>query len=176
MTIRKLPLACLVVAAAIGAACGTPDATGPGRLNDLGQVRATNVANLLECPTNQTERATGLVTTLGGVVSAGGVSVLIPAGALLSDAVVTVTVPASNYLEVDVRVEGSEHFVFEQPVTVTMSYARCNRANIESRLLSAWYIDSETKQPLEKMPSVDNKLARTVTFTTGHFSGYAIAN
>ena len=34
----------------------------------------------------------------------------------------------------------------------------------------------DTKELLELMPSIDNKLTRTVTFTTGHLSGYALAN
>ena len=86
------------------------------------------------------------------------------------------TVPASRYLEVDISVAGHEHFIFELPVVVTMSYARCNRSNIDFRPLSAWYIDSATKEPLEQMPSIDNKLLKTLTFTTGHLSGYAVAN
>lgn len=130
----------------------------------------------MECPNNGTFSQTALVTPLGGTVSVGGMSIAIPAGALLSDAEVTVTVPSSRFLEVDISVAGSEHFLFEVPVVVTLSYARCSRSNLGWTPLSAWYIDSETKEPLEAMPSVDNKLLRTVTFTTGHLSGYAIAN
>jgi hypothetical protein len=175
MTTRKLWLACATVVAGIFAACAAPDITGSD-LTSGNTVRATQGVSLLECPASQTTTATSLVTPLGGVVSAGGMSVLIPAGALLTDAVVTITVPASPYLEVDVSVAGSEHFVFEQPVTVTISYARCNRGDLFLEPLSAWYIDSGTKELLEQMPSVNNALTRTVTFTTGHFSGYAIAN
>jgi hypothetical protein len=39
-----------------------------------------------------------------------------------------------------------------------------------------WYIDSDTKAMLEPMGGVDNKLLKTITFTTGHLSGYAVAN
>lgn len=162
-------------AAATFAAC-SPDITGTSDLSRSVARSTAQVANLVECPTTESATATGLVTPLGGTVSAGGTSILIPAGALLSDAVVTVTVPASRLLEVDISVAGSEHFVFQQPVTVTMSYGRCTRANLGFTTLSAWYIDSDTKAPLEQMPSVDDKLTQTVTFTTGHLSGYAIAN
>ena len=35
---------------------------------------------------------------------------------------------------------------------------------------------NRTKQPLENMGGIDNKLLKTVTFVTPHLSGYAIAN
>ena len=134
---------------------------------------------LIQCPVTESSTTTSLITTLGGSLSVGGVSILIPAGALLSDAVVTVTVPASQYVEAEISVEGTEHFLFELPATVTVSYARCNRFYLLP--LSAWHIDTDTKRLLERMPSLDNKLARTVTFTTPHLSsfalsGYAVAN
>lgn len=173
MKSRTIPLLAAALAATF-AACSA-DITG-NTLSTSETSATVQLANLVECPTTETATASGLVTPLGGTVSVGGTSILIPAGALLSDAVVTVTVPASRYLEVDISVQSSEHFVFESPVTVTMSYARCTRANLALEPLSAWYIDSDTKAPLEKMPSVDDKLSRTVTFTTGHLSGYAIAN
>ena len=130
--------------------------------------------NLVECPANTSTSSTSIVGPLGGVVSAGGTSISIPAGALLSPVSVTVTVPESNLMEIDVSVSGSEHFVFEQPVVITLSYARCNR-NLSFTPLSVWHIDSETDEPLEFMGGVDNKLLRTITFVTPHLSGYAIA-
>lgn len=132
--------------------------------------------SLIACPSSETSTTTQVVSVLGGVVALDGTQISIPAGALLEQATVTVTIPASNYMEVDVSVEGSDHFVFELPVAITVNYGRCNRANIDRAPLSAWYIDSETKAMLEQMPSFDNKLLRTVTFTTGHLSGYALAN
>jgi hypothetical protein len=39
-----------------------------------------------------------------------------------------------------------------------------------------WYIDPATGTLLENMLGVDNKLTRTITFSTGHLSGYAVAN
>ena len=88
----------------------------------------------------------------------------------------TVTVPASKYMEVEISVAGSEHFTFELPVVVTLSYDRCTRSAADLLPMTAWYIDSETKDLLAPMGGMDDKVARTVTFTTGHLSGYAIAN
>lgn len=142
-------------------------------LRDAGQLATPK---LVTCPTKESISSTALVSALGGTVSAGGTTIAIPAGALLSDAEITVTVPASNYMEVDISVGGAEHFVFEAPVTVTLSYARCSRSDIDAAANSVWYIDSETKALLAPMPSVEDKLTRSVTFTTGHLSGYALAN
>lgn len=132
--------------------------------------------SLVECPIGETTSRTAVITPLGGSVSAGGTTVVIPAGAVLLPTTITVTVPASRYLEVDISAAGVEHFVFELPVVVTLSYARCNRANIDKAPLSVWYIDSNSKDLLELMGGFDNKLTREVTFLTGHLSGYAIAN
>lgn len=169
---RKVVLALTLGAIAACMAPGITDPATPG----ASALRDQGVANLIECPSSETTSNSALVTPLGGLVSVGGTSVSIPAGALLAATTVTVTVPASQYMEVDVSVEGLEHFIFELPVTITVSYARCNRSDIDHAPLMAWYIDSETNAPLELMGGVDDKLTRTVTFTTGHLSGYALAD
>jgi hypothetical protein len=130
----------------------------------------------LYCPTSQTQTTTNVVDALGGLLSVAGTTVLVPAGALLGPTQITVTVPASNFMEIDVTVAGTEHFLFELPITVTVSYARCSSFLARFFPLTAWHWDPETRKFLERMPSIDNKLTRTVTFTTPHLSGYIIAN
>jgi hypothetical protein len=131
----------------------------------------------LFCPSSEAFTTSSVVGPLGGLLEIGGVSVSIPVGALLSDVNVILTVPASNNMEIDVTVEGTQSFLFELPITVTVSYQRC-RLGLFSffRPISAWHFDPETRELLERMPSIDNKLLRTVTFTTGHLSGYILAN
>lgn len=161
-------------------ACATPDITGidrqPAEQDASLFFFGGGGPKLIECPSSESFFNSGVIGAAGGLLSAGGVTIAIPANALLANATVSITVPASKYVEAEISVQGSEHFVFQLPVVVTMSYARCSRSNIDLMPLSAWYIDSNTKQLLEKQPSFDNKLLRTVTFTTGHLSGYAIAN
>lgn len=130
----------------------------------------------LYCPTSTTQSTTTVLDALGGLLSVAGTSVLVPAGALLGPTEITLTVPASNYMEIDVKVTGTEHFLFELPITVTVSYARCGSLVARLLPLDAWYWDPATREFLELMPSIDNKLTRTVTFTTPHLSGYIIAN
>jgi hypothetical protein len=131
---------------------------------------------LVKCPTDETLTESGLIGPLGGVVSIGGTQVLFPAGALPGLTTVTLTIPASDYVEIDIETNGAKYFPDEltQPV-VTIDYSRCTRTDVLYKPLTAWYIDALTKKPLEKMAGVDNKLTRSVTFTTSHFSGYAIA-
>lgn len=134
-------------------------------------------SELIECPTDVTQSASALLGVLGGDVFVGGNLVSVPEGALppLGLALVTITAPASKYVEIEVRVNELPHFTFESPVTITIDYSRCTRSNVDREPLQAWYIDAVTKVPLDDMGGVDDKVARTVTFTTDHFSGYAVA-
>jgi hypothetical protein len=77
-------------------------------------------------------------------------------------------------VEVDVKAAGLEHFEFLQPVVMSLSYARCTRTDIDRESLRIYYVDSQTREILEDKGGVDNKLTRTVTTVTDHFSGYLI--
>ncbi len=173
----SIPLKALLGATlALGLGCA--DASNPTATAAPSALAATEASTprLLACPSPQTVTASGVVGALGGVLQAGGVRVSIPLGALLSATTLTVTVPQSPYMEIDVSVPGVEHFVFQQPITVSVDYGRCDPAAASAAPLNVWYIDSPTKQPIEAMPTVDSKLTHTVTFTTPHLSGYALAN
>ena len=171
---RVLPIA--VLAAFGGCSDVQPTApaapTTPNALLGLPSPGAT----LVECPTDDALTAAANVEPLTeALLSVGGSSVLFPAGAVLDPINARLTVPASRYMEIRLRVNGEEHFDFELPLTVTIDYSRCKRTDVLLKPLSVWYIDSETKELLYPMGGVDNKLTRTVTFLTDHFSGYAIA-
>jgi len=130
----------------------------------------------LACPSNTTQQTTAEIGPLGGVVSVGGTSISVPAGALLNTVTMTVTVPASHYMEVDISVSGVDHFLFELPATVTVDYSRCANVNPVTPPLTAWWIDTGSGELLEAMPSVDVRALHTVTFTTPHLSGFILAN
>src|SRR5205814_8080752 len=92
------------------------------------------------------------------------------------------TVTASTYMEIDVSAVDVLTAIpfplqFQQPVSITIDYSRCNRNNIDSEILHVWHIDPATHELLEEMGGVvDDKLSRHITFATGHLSGYAIAD
>lgn len=137
---------------------------------------ASGGPGLIACPSSETQSVSGIIGPLGGVLETGHTRVNFPVGALSSLQPVTLTVPASNYAEIDVTVNGLLHYVFSQPVSVTIDYSRCASAQLDSTPLSVWYIDSQSKAMLENMGGVDDKAAHTITFSTGHFSGYAVAD
>lgn len=180
MNIRKIGRAFAAATAVVALSCESSSITGlPKNLPESGPASEKLLSftpKPLVCPASTEATTTAEVGPLGGLVSAGGTSISIPAGALLQTVTLTVTVPASNYMEIDISVAGADHFIFESPVVVTVSYARCNRSNIDLLPLTAWHFDTETRALLERMPSVDDKLTRSVTFVTGHLSGYILAN
>ncbi len=130
---------------------------------------------LISCPAPGTESSSGLIGPLGGVLAVGGIRVIVPVNAVLVPTSFSLTVPESNYLEIDVKAGDADHFVFERPVVVAIDYGRCGLPRFH-RALSAWNIDPDTKALLEEMPSVDSQLTHTITFSTIHFSGYAVAD
>ena len=168
-------LAATLIAGGV-ASCTSDTVTAPQAGARSSLLGFSNTPSLITCPAGDSQSATGIIGPLGGVLSAGNTSVVIPANAVLDPTTFTLTVPSSKYVEIEVTANGGEHYLFAQPVTVTIDYGRCSRSNIDLVPLSAWNIDPVTKALLEQEPSVDNKLARTVTFTTIHFSGYAVAD
>jgi hypothetical protein len=130
---------------------------------------------LLRCPASQTQTTSALVTTLGGVVSLGGTVVNIPAGGVAAATTIALTVPASDFMEIDVKANSLASFVFQQTVSITIDYSRCSSAEANKAPLTVWHIDPQTKQLLENMGGTDNKATHSITFSTGHLSGYAVA-
>ena len=128
---------------------------------------------LAVCPTDQSENTSGSIGVLGGTVSLGGTSVLLPLGALLSPTSIELTIPASQYMEIEVTANGGS-LRFLRPITVTIDYSRCS-ADVQQKQLSVWNIDPDSKALLENMGGIDNKLTHQIIFTTIHLSGYALA-
>lgn len=160
------------------ASCSTDQMAAP-RAGDRVALLSGSLAgasSLISCPAGDSQSATSVIGPLGGVLAAGNTRVVIPADAVLAPTAFTLSVPSSKYVEIEVTAGGSEHFVFALPVTVTLDYGRCSRSDLDKAPLSAWNIDPATKALLEAMVSVDDKVARTVTFSTIHFSGYAVAD
>jgi hypothetical protein len=130
-------------------------------------------ATLAVCPSNQSQSASSNLGALGGLVSLGGTSVLLPVGALLSSTSIELTIPASQFMEIGVTANGG-HFFFQQPITITIDYSRCS-PDIQRKALSVWNIDPSSNRLLQNMGGIDNKLTHQITFTTIHLSGYALA-
>lgn len=129
---------------------------------------------LLACPSTRTLSASKVISARGGFVTAGGSALVVPPGAVKGATRFTITVPASRYMEVDISAAGREHYTFQSPVYVSISYERC-AGQIDASTLSAAYIDTDDKRVIQWMESTDERLSSRVTFQTGHLSGYALA-
>lgn len=161
---------------AVGAAGCLDSGTSPVALPDGAALRSSTSygATLLECPVDVTRSVSATIGLDGGVLSLDGHHLAIPVGAVLVPTEFTLTVPASNYVEIDVRAAGQEHFDFNEPVALTISYSRCNRTNIDGKALRVFYIDSASKAILEDLGGSDDKTVRAVTTSTDHLSDYAL--
>lgn len=166
---RCVPLAFLVAASGVLAACD-PLAEPQGQPEYV-QIESRGLLSL--CEVAPSVKSTGIVGPLGGSVTAGGVTMTLPAGAVLEPTEFRVHVPSSPYAEVEIQANGQEHFQFLAPVVIAMDYSRCS---VSSDALTVWNIDPATKALLENMGGVNDVLNRRVTFSTMHLSGYAIAN
>jgi hypothetical protein len=164
----------LLAFAAALTACSEPTTAPP-----IDESEATpNVivaSGLIECRRALFDIDRAILGPLGGVLSLDGHQIIVPPGALTSLALVTLRQPATRFVEVDVRVNGLAHFQFAKPVTVVLDYSRCRRRMIPPGPLTVWQIDPVTKAFIRDMNGVDNREARKISFTTDHFSGYAVA-
>lgn len=169
--ISRIALGLLVTAGL--AACG--ETQEPSSSLEPSYATSSN-PTLVECPSDASFQTAGTVLPTGGQVSLRGHSVSLPLAAVLAPTSIGLAEPASQFMQLDLSANGQDHFQFRAPVTVTISYARCSRSNIDKGPLSVWLIDSSTGALLRNMGGVDDKVNRTITFDTDHFSGYAIAN
>jgi hypothetical protein len=166
LTALRRSIAAVLALGAVGlASCDTPPTPPPD----------PSTARLVVCPTTQTLTTQSLIGTGGGLVSLAGTVVGIPNGALSLPTLITLKIPASQYMEVDIKANSLTSFLFNTEIAVQIDYSRCTDPALATRPVSVWYINSETKKPEQFMGGVDDKAKRTVTFKTNHLSAYAIA-
>lgn len=132
--------------------------------------------HFLSCPVTTTRSTSRTIGLLGGTLALDGHQIRIPPLAVLGATTFTLTVPASEHVEVEIHAEGRDSFIFLLPASVTLSYERCEEAPVDPANLSVWYIGGLTELLLEHMGGTANADRRRITFTTGHLSGFIIAN
>ena len=167
------------VAACSDAPTAVPQAASPTRIaapaNALASVASSQGATLLACPATVARSASAMIGRRGGVVRVDGTALVVPPNAVPHPTRFTVTVPASPYVEVDVSAEGYAHYLFQRPVAITISYARCADDALPDASLEAWWFDPATLEQFGAMWGVDDRQHRRMTFITEHLSGYAVA-
>jgi hypothetical protein len=130
---------------------------------------------LLACPSDADVTGSAVIGREGGSLSVGGHELVVPAGAVPKATLFTIEAPASDVLEVVITADKRKDYRFKSPVTVRVSYARCDDAVLPEGSLIAWWIDPATRSKLGEMPGIDDRASRSLTFATDHLSGYAIA-
>jgi hypothetical protein len=163
--IRRRAAAVLALSALAVASCHTPPTPPP----DPGTAR------LVVCPTTETRTTQALIGPLGGILSLGNTTIGIPSGALTLPTLITLTIPASQYMEIEVRANDLTSFVFKEDVGIRIDYSRCTDPALNTERLSVWQIDPQTKALIEFMGGTNDRSRNTISFSTGHLSGYAIA-
>jgi hypothetical protein len=162
---RRHVVAALTLGVLGVASCDTPPTPPP----DPGTAR------LVVCPTTETRTTQALIGPLGGILSLGNTTIGIPSGALTLPTLITLTIPASQYMEIEVRANDLTSFLFQKDVGIRIDYSRCTDPALDTERLSVWQINPQTKALIEFMGGTDDKARNTVSFSTGHLSGYAIA-
>lgn len=130
---------------------------------------------LLACPSDVAISGEAVIGREGGSLVVGGHALVVPAGAVPKPTTFVLSVPASPVLEIDISGDGRPHYQFMSPVAVRVDYSRCADDVLPETPLVAWWIDGPGRSKQGEMPSTDDRAARTLTFTTDHLSGYAIA-
>ena len=181
MRLLSSRLLALALLAAAAAACGEgiTDVSSPS-LPSRRLLRGDELAavQLVQCPSGATQLdALGIVSTRGGDIDGDQTRVHVPIAAVDENTGIAVFTPASEFMEVEFSAGGAAHYTFDRLITVQIDYSRCPASSITSHsALRVVYIDPETKQPLEDMGGLVDSVARTITFETGHFSSYAVAD
>lgn len=165
-------------------ACG--DSTSSLAPSELSRASSPS-ATLLECPTDATASASETIDLLGGTLqvvdAAGGLhEVVFPQNAVALPTTFTLTVPAGQYVKVDVTAVDaltgepqSITFPADAQPTLAISYKRCTRSNTDNTALHLYNIDPGTSAVLEgpfggKEGGTDPRVKGAVP----HFSEYAI--
>ena len=137
--------------------------------------QADGTSALLSCGVATPVTQSAVIGPKGGSIVTSGATLVIPGGAVTEPTTFTVSVPATPYVEVDVRAEGHDHFEFKHPVFITLSYARCDDASIGTKALKAVWIDTQSREVLDVMNAVDVRKDKEIKLLTDHLSGYAVA-
>ena len=171
MRIRSL--SCTATLLILAAACSD---AGPLPLEPEPEKVSASDSNFLVCPVDTTRSVRRTIGILGGTIALDGHSITLPLGAVLRPTTFTLTVPESPYVEVEIHAEGHDSFQFLVPASITMSYDRCDRTDIDPSTLSVWHIDGLLRTLLEPMGGLVDEERRTIRFDSGHLSGFIIAN
>ena len=127
--------------------------------------------SLLTCTPLTPDSASQAIGPLGGTIQVGPHTFTVPAGALDSTVTITAVMPADTINRVVFEPTG---LVFNQPASLTMSYANCPSLPLPQIPRVIAQVD-DSLNILDLLKSVGNPPTQTVTAQVPHFSDYAVA-
>ncbi len=171
-------LAVLILVLLVAPSCGEPPSSptvpvaAPVPAPEAGLIGSLlGPTGLLKCSNLPYASSTRTIGPLGGSISAGPHTLVVPPGALLSPTTITMTAPTGMGVNA-VRFQ-PEGLQFVAPAALTMSYSNCSLLGklLPKRIA---YTD-QNLNILYYLLSLDNLLSKYVTGKVNHFSDYVIA-
>jgi hypothetical protein len=132
-------------------------------------VKSSPEIQLLRCEPQEYSGEAAIIGPKGGTLRVGDHELVVPAGALTEETLISAEAPTSSLVDVKLLPHGLQ---FRKPVKLTLSYERCVRPTLTDLLVA--YL-GQGNRLLELPPSVDDKSGRDVTAEIDHFSRYAVA-
>jgi hypothetical protein len=124
---------------------------------------------LLRCEPQDYAGEAAIIGPKGGTLHVGDHELVVPAGALAEETLISAEAPTSSLVDVKLLPHGLQ---FQKPAKLTLSYERCVRPTSTDFLVV--YL-GQGNRLLELPPSVDDKSGKDVTADIDHFSRYAVA-
>jgi hypothetical protein len=156
----------------VALSCGDPSPVGVDsrslRHGDLIGWLVQHTTGLARCWPIPYDSVTQTIGPTGGVLLVGPHTLSVPAGALLQPVTVTAVAPSDTVNRVRFQPEGLQ---FQQPATLTLSYANCF---IQPPPAPGIAYISDALEILEFLQSLTDSSSQTVTAQLRHFSGYAV--
>jgi hypothetical protein len=170
---RLLVVVLLVCTLGLSSACSDRSPTAPQPQAPSSSLLGwlLGPTGLLSCSNLPYDSTTKTIGILGGSLSVGPHTLIIPPGALLKPTTITMVLPTGlNVNAVKFKPAGLQ---FLTPAALTMSYANCS---LLGKLLPKQIAyTTDNLQILYYLLSIDNLLSKYVTGKLNHFSDYAIA-
>ena len=172
MKARRLIAPVLLLVAALACTDRTPTSVPAAPAPDASLIGGLlGATGLLKCSNLPYASSTKTIGVMGGSISAGPHTLVIPPGALLNPTTITMTAPTG--LGVNAVKFQPEGLRFIAPAALTMSYSNCSLLGklLPKRIA---YTD-DNLNILSYLLSLDNLFSKNVTGKVSHFSDYVVA-
>ena len=172
MKARRLIASVLLLVVALACTDRTPTSVPAAPAPDASLIGGLlGATGLLKCSNLPYASSTKTIGAMGGSISAGPHTLVIPPGALLNPTTITMTAPTG--LGVNAVKFQPEGLRFIAPAALTMSYSNCSLLGklLPKRIA---YTDNNLNI-ISYLLSLDNLFSKYVTGKVNHFSDYVVA-